>query len=73
MYQGKCTEDDLKHDRKTRVNETGKVLDRERARRRTGRCGEERLSFIPATLHDGKGQGTRRIDKTNETNKRTFT
>ena len=27
---------------------------RERARRRTGRCGEERSSVIPATLHDGK-------------------
>ena len=27
-----------------------------RARRRTGRCGEERSSVIPATLHDGKSQ-----------------
>ena len=57
MYQGKCTEDDLKHDRKTRVNETGKVLDRERARRRTMRCGEGRSLVIPATLHYGKARG----------------
>ena len=33
---------------------------RERARRRTGRCGEERSSVIPATLHDGKSQRKRR-------------
>ena len=26
------------------------------ARRQTGRCGEERSSVIPATLHDGKSQ-----------------
>ena len=27
------------------------------AGRRTGRCGEERSSVIPATLHDGKARG----------------
>ena len=31
-------------------------LKRSGLRRRTGRCGEERLSVIPATLHDGKKQ-----------------
>ena len=56
IYQGKGKEDDRKQDGKTRVNEGWKVLDWERARRRTGRCGEERLSVIPATLHDGKNQ-----------------
>ena len=31
-------------------------LKRSGLRRRTGRCGEERSSVIPATLHDGKKQ-----------------
>ena len=60
IYQGKGREDDRKQDGKTRVNEIWKVLDWERARRRTGRCGEERSSVIPATLHDGKSQRKRR-------------
>ena len=42
------------------ANEICKVLDWERARRRTGRCGEERSSVIPATLRDGKSQRKRR-------------
>ena len=60
IYQGKGREDDRKQDGKTRVNEIWKVLDWERARRRTGRCGEERSPVIPATLHDGKSQRKRR-------------
>ena len=56
IYQGKRREDDRKPDGKTHVNEIWKVLDWERARRRTGRCGEERSSVIPATLLDGKSQ-----------------
>ena len=55
IYQGKGREDDRKQDGKTRVNEIWKLLDWERARRRTGRCGE-RSSVIPATIHDGKSQ-----------------
>ena len=60
IYQGKGREDNRKQDGKTHANEICKVLDWERARRRTGRCGEERSSVIPATLHDGKSQRKRR-------------
>ena len=60
IYQGKGREDDRKQDGKTRVNKIWKVLDWERARRRTGRCGEKRSPVIPATLHDGKSQRKRR-------------
>ena len=59
IYQGKGREDDRQQDGKTRANETWKVLGWERARRRTGRCGEGRSSVIPATLHDGKSQRKR--------------
>ena len=60
IYQGKGREDDRKQDGKTRVNEIWKVLEWERARRRTGRCGEEISPVIPASLHDGKSQRKRR-------------
>ena len=62
IYQGKGREDDRKQDGKTRVNEIWKVLDWERARIWTGRCGEERsvIPVIPATLRDGKSQRKRR-------------
>ena len=59
IYQGRGREDDRKQDGEMRVNEIWKVLDWERARRRTGRCREGSSAVTPATLYDGKSQGKR--------------